>query len=184
MKRKASSLACLVALLLIAGSCRTRTDRTAGAVVLTFGTITGIPITPISVTGAIATGGVIISTFNLISVVKDPTGVPGPLEDVEITSYQVVYKRRDTGTRVPPPLVQTFALEVPVNGTGNITNLSIMRQDQLQNPPLSDLANFGHDRETGTAIIVLDAEVTFFGQTLSGDAIASPAAGFSLEFVP
>ena len=184
MKRKASSLACLVALLLIAGGCRSRTDRTAGAVVLTFGTITGIPITPISMQTALANGGVIITTFNLISVVKDPTGVPGPLEDVEITSYQVVYKRKDTGTRVPPPLVQAFALEVPVNGTGSITNLTIMRQDQLLNPPLSDLLNFGADRETGTAVIVIDAEVTFFGHTLSGDAIASPAAGFSLEFVP
>jgi len=184
MKRKASILACLAALLLIAGGCRSRTDRTAGAVVLTFGTITGVPITPISMQTALANGGVILSTFNLVSVVKDPTGVPGPLEDVEITSYQVVYKRKDTGTRVPPPLVQAFALEVPVNGTGSITNLTIMRQDQLLNPPLSDLTNFGADRETGTAVIVLDAEVTFFGHTLSGDAIASPAAGFSLEFVP
>jgi hypothetical protein len=184
MIRKASSLACLVALILIAGSCRSRTDRTAGGVVLTFGNITGIPSIVSVGTTAGGTGLVSIGTFNLLSVVKDPTGVTSPLENVEITSYQVVYKRRDSGTRLPPTLVQAFALEVPVNGTGNITNLPILRLDQLLNPPLSDLAKFGHDTETGTQVIVIDCEITFFGQTLSGDAIASPAAGVSLEFVP
>lgn len=181
MKRKASSLACLVAFLLIAGGCRSRTDRTAGGVVLTFGNITGIP----SIVHVGTSGGLVsIGTFNLLSVAKDPTVTATPLENVEITSYQVVYKRRDSGTRVPPTLVQAFALEVPVNGTGNITNLPIVRLDQLDNPPLSDLATFGRDTETGTAVIVIDCEITFFGQTLSGDAISSPPAGVSLEFVP
>src|SRR5258708_31865289 len=134
MNRKASIPACLPALLRLAGGCRSRTDRTAGAVVLTFGTITGIPAI-VSVGNTVTgTGAVLITNFNLISVVKDPTGVPGPLEDVEITSYQVTYRRRDSGTRVPPPLVQTFALEVPVNGTGTIINLPILRLDQLLNP--------------------------------------------------
>jgi hypothetical protein len=181
---KAVSLIVLVAILPLAGSCRSRTDKTAGPVALTFGTITGIPVSAISVASSVG-AGVVITTFTLQSVVKDPNaGTPSALEDVEITSYQVVYIRRDNGTRVPPSLVAGEALEVPVNGTGVIMNLPIIRQDQLLSEPLLDLLNLHHDSETGTAVIVLDAQVTFFGRTLTGDAIQSPTANFTLEFVP
>jgi hypothetical protein len=181
--RKAVSLVVLVAILPVAGSCRSRTDKTAGPVVLTFGNITGVPNATISVSGSLGSG-VIIGTFTLQSVLKEPNGTPSTLEDVEITSYQVVYTRRDSGTRVPPALIASFPVEVPINGTGVINNLPVVRQDQLLSPPLGDLVNPGHDTETGTAIIVLDAKVTFFGRTLSGDAIQSPTAIFTFEFVP
>jgi hypothetical protein len=182
--RKAVTLIVLVAILPVAGSCRSRTDKTAGPVVLTFGTFSGVPNGPISVTSSIGTS-IVIGTFTLLSVVKDPTGgTPSALEDVEITSYQVIYRRRDSGTRVPPTLVGGLALEVPVNGTGVLNNLPIVRQDQLLSPPLSDLSKFGHDTETGTTVIVLDAEFTFFGKTLSGDGVQSAPASFTFEFIP
>jgi hypothetical protein len=184
MVRQTLSLAVLVAVLLVAGGCRSRTDKTAGPVVITFGTITGIPLGA-SVTAADTAGNVSIGTFILQSVLKDPNAITtSPLEDVELTSYQVIYKRKDTGTRVPPPLVAALTLEVPVNGTGTINNLPIVRLDQLLSPPLSDLVNFGHDTETGTAVIVLDAQITFFGQTLSGDKVQTSTASFTLEFTP
>jgi hypothetical protein len=183
MKRKLISLVCLLAVFLAAGSCRSRTDRSAGSVVLTFGNITGIPIV-VSTSTAIAAGGVVIGSFTLQSVVKDPTGITSPLENIETTSYQVIYRRKDTGTRVPPTLVEPFTVEVPVNGTGNIINLSLYRLDQLLSPPLSDLAKFGQDQETGTQVITIDAQITFFGRTLSGDSIASGPADFTIEFTP
>ncbi len=184
MVRQILSLAVLSALLLVAGSCRSRTDRTAGPVILTFGTITGIP-TVVSVTAADAAGGVDIGTFTLQSIVKDPSSTASPgIEDLEVSSYQVIYKRRDTGTRVPPPLVAFLTVEVPVNSTGVINNLPIVRSDQLLSVPLSDLAKFGQDTETGTQVIVVDAQVTFFGQTLSGDKVQSGTASFTLEFTP
>jgi hypothetical protein len=184
MVRQTLSLAVLVAVLLVAGSCRSRTDKTAGPVVLTFGNITGIP-TVVSVTAADTAASVTIGTFTLQSFLKDPTvTASSPLEDLEVTSYQVIYKRKDTGTRVPPPLVAALTVEVPVNSTGTINNLPIVRLDQLLSPPLSDLVNFGHDTETGTAVIVLDAQITFFGQTLSGDKVQSGTAVFTLEFTP
>jgi hypothetical protein len=187
MKRKVLSLVVLFAFSLVAGGgCRSRTDRSAGTVVLTFGDITGIP-TIVSVGQTLGSGGagqVTITTFILQSVSKDPTGTTGPLQDIEVSSYQVIYKRRDTGTRVPPPLVAGLTLEVPVDSTGTIGNLPIVRLDQLLNPPLSDLSRFGVDQETGTAIIVLDAQITFFGRTLSGDQIASAPANFTIEFTP
>jgi hypothetical protein len=184
MVRQILTLAALSAVLLVAGSCRSRTDRTAGPVILTFGTITNIP-TVVSVTAADSAGGVSIGTFTLQSIVKDPnaTGTPA-IEDIEVTTYQVVYKRRDNGTRVPPPLVAALTLEVPVNSTGVINNLPIVRSDQLLSPPLSDLSKFGQDTETGTQVIVVDAQVTFFGQTLSGDRVQSGTASFTLEFTP
>ncbi len=182
--RKAVTLLVLVAILPAAASCRSRTDKTSGPVVLTFGNITGIPVSPISVSASVG-AGVFIGTFTLQSVVKDPNASSlTQLENVEITSYQVVYRRRDSGTRVPPTLIGGEALEVPVDSTGVIDNLPILRQDQLLSAPLGDLINPGHDTETGTAVIVLDAQVTFFGQTVSGDKVQSPAANFTLEFVP
>jgi hypothetical protein len=184
MVRQTLSLAVLSAVLLVAGSCRSRTDRTAGPVILTFGTITGIP-TVVSVTASDTAGGVSIGTFTLQSIVKDPTSTTNPaIEDLEVTTYQVIYKRKDTGTRVPPPLVAALTLEVPVNSTGVISNLPILRSDQLLSVPLSDLAKFGQDTETGTQVIVLDAQITFFGQTLSGDKVQSGTASFTLEFTP
>lgn len=184
MVRPILSLALLAAVVLVATSCRSRTDKTAGPVVLTFGNITGIP-TVVSVGSSVAAGGVSIGTFTLVSVVKDPSATTTPaIEDVEVSSYQVIYKRKDTGTRVPPPLIAAFTIEVPVNSTGIITNLPILRSDQLLSPPLSDLSAFGHDTETGTTVIVLDAQITFFGQTLSGDKVQSGTADFTLEFTP
>lgn len=186
MKQKVSILVCLAAVALTAVAavgCRSRTDKSAGPVVLTFGMVGPVPVV-VSVGASDAAGDVNIPTFTLQSVVKDPTGTTSTLEDVELTSYQVTYRRRDTGTRVPPPLVAAFTGDVPVNSTDAISNLPILRSPQLLNPPLSDLVNFGHDTETGTAIIILDVQIQFFGNTLSGDSVASPVAAYTIEFTP
>jgi hypothetical protein len=184
MKVKVISLVCLLAVAVAAGSCRSRTDRSSGTVLLTFGTITGIP-TIVSVGSTLhGSGAVSIGNFILQSINKDPTGTTSALQDIEVNQYQVVYKRRDTGTRVPPTLLASLAISVPINGQGTILNLPIFRLDQLENVPLSDLATFGADQETGTAVIVIDAQITFFGATLSGDKVASAPADFTIEFTP
>jgi hypothetical protein len=182
---KPLGLAALAAACLLAGSCRSRTDKSPGPVVLTFGTITGVPfVVPVRAQVS-ANAPVVITTFTIQSVVKDPSALINPaIEDVEVTSYQVVFKRRDSGTRVPPPLVGGLGLSVPVNSTGIINNLAIVRFDQLESEPLLDLLNNGQDSETGTAVIVCDAQITFFGQTLSGDSVQSGTAVFTLEFTP
>ena len=186
MKHKVSSLVCLLAVALAAaagGGCRSRTDRSSGPVVLTFGQIGPVPVV-VSVSSSLSAGDVNIPTFTLLSVVKDPTGVTSNLEDVELNTYQVTYRRRDSGTRVPPSLVAAFSGDVPVGSSDAISNLPILRSPQLLNPPLSDLVNFGHDTETGTAVIILDVQIQFFGNTLSGDAVASPVASYTIEFTP
>ncbi len=183
MNRKLLSLACLLVVVPLAAGCRSRTDETAGPVVLTFGQIGPVPITQ-SVAAGEAAGAVVIPSFTIDSVLKDPTGTGSPLEEVELTSYQVTYRRLDSGTRVPPPLIAALTQDVPVNGSATITNLPILLINQLNGPPLLDLVEFGHDTQTGTAVIVLNVQIQFFGNTLSGDQVQSPVASYTIQFTP
>src|SRR5258708_8126850 len=72
MVRQILSLAALSAVLLVAGSCRSRTDKPAGPVILTFGNITGIPLGA-SVAPADAVGRVSTGTLTFLSIVTAPT---------------------------------------------------------------------------------------------------------------
>ena len=104
--------------------------------------------------------------------------------DVELKSYQVRYRRLDAGTRTPRPLLEPFFGNVPQGGEDTINGLLLMGPEQLRNIPLSDLLsiNGGFDKETGSQIIKLELELTFFGKTLSGDEVSSNPARFSLDF--
>jgi len=73
---------------------------------------------------------------------------------------------------------------VTVNGTKDLLNLPFLFSDQVLSQPLKDLRDFGVDRETGTAVIVLDVSLTFFGRTLAGDEIATAPATFTVEVRP
>jgi hypothetical protein len=170
------TLIALTVPLAVAG-CRSRTDRSQGTVVLSVSDFSGLPIS-VKVSSA---GPFQIDRVTLRNIAKDPTGTTGDLQTIELRSYEVTPRRRDTGTRVPPPAVQAIFGEVTVNGTKDILNLPILFSDQLLSEPLLDLVNFGVDRETGTAVIVLDVSMTFFGRTLSGDDIASAPATFTIE---
>jgi len=167
----------VLAVPLALAGCRSRTDRSAGTVLLSVSDFSGLPAS-VSLTTATSFQ---IDRVTLRNIAKDPTGTTGDLQTIELSSYQVTYRRRDTGTRVPPPAVQAIFGEVTINGTKDLLNLPILFSDQLQSEPLTDLANFGVDRETGTAVIVLDVSMTFFGRTLSGDDIASAPATFTVE---
>jgi hypothetical protein len=176
MKRKVSLSLCLILLAAAFAGCRSRTDKSAGTVLLTVSDFTGLPVQV-----SIASGPFQIGTLTLRNFSKDPTGTTSNLQNIEIKSYSIVYTRRDTGTRVPPTLVQSLFGFVEVNSQANFINVPILLSDQILNPPLSDLTKFGVDTETGSAVIVIDCQMTFFGQTLSGDNIASSPAGFTLE---
>ncbi|HEX4959804.1 MAG TPA: hypothetical protein VF173_03125 [Thermoanaerobaculia bacterium] len=166
-----------LALALAAAGCRSRTDRSEGTVLLSVSDFSGLP------TGvSLSTGGPFqIDRVTLRNIAKDPTGTTSDLQTIELSSYQITYRRRDTGTRVPPPSLQRIFGQVTVNGTFDILNLPVLASDQLLSQPLKDLEDFGIDRETGTAVVVLDVSLTFFGRTLSGDDIATAPAAFTLE---
>jgi hypothetical protein len=176
-----SSLVALVAVAAL--SCEARTERTdTGGVLLTVSDFDLGNITiPVSVNDNLF---VQAGSLTVQSVVLNPGQATGPLMDVELKSYQVRYRRVDGGTRAPRPLIDSRFGNVPVNGTETINNLTLMGPEQLRNVPLSDLLNIngGFDRETGSRIIKLELELTFFGRTLSGDDVSTNPVRFALDF--
>ncbi len=178
MKHTVTALFLLVLALSFSG-CRSRTDKSAGTVILSISSFNQLPV-QISA----ATGPFQIPTLQLTSVAKDPTGTTSNLQTIELRSYEVTFTRRDTGTRVPPPLVASLFGNISVGGTTTETNLPFMMSDQILNPPLLDLAQKGVDSETGTAVVVLDVHMRFFGRTLAGDDIVSQTASFTIDVTP
>lgn len=178
-----AALTALAALALVCLGCNGRTDRTDGGGVLL--SVTQMNQAPTQfILHNLQTNPVLpsISTVTLQNIVKDPSApTTSQLENIELRSYQVVYTRADTGTRVPPPLVANLAGVVPVNGTLSITDLTVITNNQLNTLPISDILNFGIDRETNSTIITLNVTVTFFGRTLSGQEVQSAPAGFTME---
>lgn len=177
MKTYRIVLPALIALLLAVAGCRESTDRSEGTVLLSVSNFDLLPVS-VSLTGG---GPFSVGTLTLRNTSKDPTGTTSALQDIELRSYEVRYRRRDVGSRVPPPTVQGLFGIVTVNSSKDITDLPVLFSDQILSQPLKDLLDFGVDRETGTAVVVLDVSIRFFGRTLSGDEIASEPATFTME---
>jgi hypothetical protein len=184
-----SKLNLLLPALVLAGTflgCESRTDKTdGGGVLLSVSDFDGLPIS-VSMNAADLLAAVRIDELTITSVVKDPNGPSGALMNVELESYEVRFQRADSGSRVPPIMVQRIFGQVPVNGTDTIENLPFMGIDQLETVPLRDLffVNGGLDQETLSDRIRLDVAIRFFGRTLSGDAVETAPAAFTVDFVP
>lgn len=181
MRKTISLLAVALAALPVLG-CNTRTDRSAGNVILTISSFDGLPFR----VNVNSSSVVQIGTLNLTNLPKDPNGQTSSLMDIELRSFEVDFTRADAGTREPPARVAGIFGNVPVNGQDTINNLDVMGLDQLLNPPLSDLlfANGGFDKETGSQVIQVNFHLRFFGRTIAGDEIVSNTASFMVEFVP
>ncbi len=176
----------LVALMLALGACESRTDKVdGGGVLLSISDFDGLPV-QISVNGAVGGGLVQVGEIVIDNIPKAPGQPTSSLQNVEISSYEVTYQRADTGTRLPPVFVRQIFSSIPVNGSVTLENLPVMSLEQLTTVPLSDLQfiNGGFDTETGGATILLNLRLRFFGRTLSGDAVDTQTAGFTIEFTP
>jgi hypothetical protein len=188
MKKSRAVLLLVIAGALSVASCRSSTDRSEGTVLLTVSHFNELPAI-ISINSELnATDRVpfSIGSITLRNTAKEPgtnPTTPG-LQDIELRSYEVTYRRRDSGTRVPPPIVQGIFGLVTVNQSADFLNVTYLLTSQLENQPLKDLRDFGIDRETGTQIVVMDVTMRFFGRTLSGDDIVSEPATFTLEIRP
>jgi hypothetical protein len=182
MKTQRILLFLLIAMTVAVTSCRSRTDRSAGTVVLSVSHFNGLPVTVSASSGPFQIDQVTLRSFFKDPSIASPTG--HDLEGIELRNYEVTYRRRDTGTRVPPPISARIFGTVPAGGTFNISNLPFFTNDQLLSLPLSDLTNFGRDSETGSAIIVLDVSFRIFGRTVTGNDVASQTATFTLEVTP
>jgi hypothetical protein len=166
----------LVALALLLGSCRGRTDRSEGTVILS---VTDFDLLPVAVSAT--NGPFIVGRITLQNFPKDSQASQSDLQSIELRSYEVRFTRRDTGTRLPPSLVEPLFGLVPVGGTDQLDNLPFFTADQIQNLPLDDLRRRGVDSETGSAVVVLTVTMRFFGRTLAGDDIATAPASFNIE---
>ena len=190
MMKRRKNLLLTVALttltLLAVVGCESRTDKVdGGGVLLSISDFDGLPV-QVSVNAATAGGLVQVGEIVIQSVVKNPSEPTSQLQNVELESYEVVYTRQDTGTRLPPVFVRELFSVVPVGGTATIENLPVMSLEQLDAEPLSDLLfqNGGFDSETGAQSILLNLRIRFFGRTLSGDEVDTQLAGFTVEFTP
>jgi len=183
--RQHMKTAVLALIALAALGCNASTDKVDSPVILTIEGSTTI-ITPgfVSVSDAQAQGWATIGSMTLKTVVKEPDATTSDLETVEMESYEVTYRRADRGTRLPTPLHEALFGSIAPGGTYTLTGFPFMRLSQVSTVPLSDLATRGFDPETGSATILLDVNLRFFGHTFSGKSVASEVKTFTVEVTP
>jgi hypothetical protein len=184
--RNAAKTALVLAFLLLALGCDSRTDNTdGGGVILSVTDFDGVP-TVVSVSDARTAGFVQIDSITIQSIPRDIDGDVSDLMNVEMQSYEVTFTRGDGGTRVPPPLVRNIFGVTPVAGNQNYQNLPILLGDQINNVPLEDLflENGGFDKETDRTSVILNITLRFFGRSIAGEAVDTAPVRFTVEFVP
>jgi hypothetical protein len=185
MRRTSTVLVALAALAVSIAGCSSRVDRSEGGVILSVSDFDGLP-TVVSVNALGFPPVLTVDQITIDNIPKDPNGATSDLMNVEMESYEVVFTRIDTGTRVPTPRVAAIFGVAPVGGNIIYDNLPLMTSEQLRNPPLEDLlvVNGGIDSETGGRAIALEIRLRFFGRTLTGDHVATAPVRFDVEFVP
>lgn len=180
--RACAAIFTAVALLAIIGCSSDRLESDEGAVFLSVTDFDGLPLrASVNATSLLQVDQIVIENNP-----RDPAGGVSDLMNVEMRTYEVVYSRVDTGTRVPSPLVRSIFGVAPAGGEITYDNLPVMSAEQLLNPPLSDLliANGGVDTETGSPVITIEFRVRFFGRTIGGDDVATAPIRFDVEFIP
>ena len=133
---------------------------------------------------SLSTGGLMqIDSITVRSVVADPAGPSSELMTIRLLGYEVTYRRRDSGTRLPRGFIESVFGSITPNGTLVLNGLNMLVPDQFNATPFSDLLRTGVDSETGSAVVVLDINIRFFGETLGGRAVTSEVAPFTVRFV-
>lgn len=172
----------LVALPFAVLGCEARTDKSDGGGILLSLSIDGWPAI-VSVSDP-AVPPVTIEEMIVSSIVKNPAQATSPLMRVELDKYEVTFQRDDTGTRLPPRLVENIIASVDPGGTFTCQDCFLLRVDQFVNQPLRDMIEYGRDRETNSPVIRLRVGIQFFGKTISGDTVETAPASFTMEIVP
>jgi len=106
---------------------------------------------------------------------KNPlTDVPHVAMAIFVERYEVSYTRSDghntPGVDVPFGFTGrlTSAVDVAASGTNLTIPLTVVRQQQKDEPPLRNLRNGG-----GQSIFTVTAQITLHGQTTAGQAVTS-----------
>lgn len=152
-----------------------------GGVTLSITDFDGLPI---SVSASNSAELAQITSLTVSNVAVNTSADTSELMNVEIQSYEVTFTRADNGTRVPPKLVNYVFGIAPVNGTFILNDGPFMRAEQFNTQPLLDLKNLGIDTETGSRQVRLNVGLRFFGHTMTGKAVQSNVAFFTLDVTP
>ncbi len=119
------------------------------------------------------TGGLIVNcqvTMTLSAQAKNPNSPASLSEDVRVSRYDVAYRRSDgrgvQGLDVPYSISGNMTAFVE-SGGGSTTDVAIdlVRHQAKLEPPLSNIV--------GLQVVTMFADVTLFGQTLSGKAMTA-----------
>jgi len=157
-------------------------DETANAVVLVINSITPTsdPFGDVlSTSGTIPDDGIsVIFSAHLKSPIAASPNITTPeLQDIVLERYEVTFQRTDGGTQVPPGFTRAMTARVRLtalgSGTLNSTTVAlvILPSTTKAQPPISFLISPGTEPGTNYANIQVRATITFFGKTLSGDAV-------------
>lgn len=126
-----------------------------------------------------------IQTITVNSHLKNPKqSDPQHFADVQLNSYRVHFRRTDGGTVVPPDKTFGAGVLVPTGGTATLSNFPILASSDIQLSPFDQLLPFngGIDRETRRDEIQMAFDLTFYGQTASGQRVQSDTASGILLF--
>jgi hypothetical protein len=180
MKKTLTTLALGVTLAAFLPGCSTNTTGDDASPVFLSGQFTLLPLQKLLVEGT----PLQFSTTTLQNRLKVPGAASTQFLDVQIDSYVVRWTRIDGGTKASASQTWGGNVIVPANGTSTLTNYPYMSADALLRPPLDALYPFngGIDRETGRAEIRQAGHVTWYGHTLSGQAVVSSEATFDMIF--
>jgi hypothetical protein len=164
--------AALALALSVAGCGANYVENSAAAVLLVIQDINkGAPLMSDVRSGA--NGDTIINcqtTLTVVSRPKNPTGSVGPSQDVQITGYQVAYRRSDgrgaQGVDVPYTINGNISAFVASGGSSTTdVAIDIVRHQAKLEPPLSNI--------NGLQLVTMFADVTLYGHTVSGQGVSA-----------
>ena len=106
---------------------------------------------------------------SLLAQAKNPTSAVGASEAVQITRYDVAYRRSDgrgaQGVDVPYSISGNLTKLLAAGGSTVDVSIDLVRHQAKLEPPLSNIV--------GLQIVTMFADVTFYGQTVSGKAVSA-----------
>lgn len=101
---------------------------------------------------------------------KNPHAVPSAVEDVQIGTYEVRYRRSDgravEGVDVPYRITGQISAFVPAGGTASVT-VDLVRHQAKIEPPLVNIS--------GLAIVTMLADITIYGTTIARQTVSASA---------
>lgn len=125
-----------------------------------------------------------LGTIELRAIVKNTAVDDTRFLDVKLQQMRVSYQRTDGGKLIPQPFVQSISGLLPASGAATALNdFFVFQVNAFTQAPFAALfpTNGGVDPETGQPFVKMDVVMEIFGETLSGENVAT-SVRFPLTF--